>query len=134
MQKPPQDNSQRLFNKIILIADDEEMNLYLISAYLSNSGAQLIYATNGKEAVELCRSNKIDLVLMDVHMPIMDGLEATEIIKENCNIPVIAVSALKMDLKSNDPRISLFDNYLEKPIKQEYLIQIIDSVLSSDLA
>ena len=83
----------------ILIADDEELNYLLLKEYLDGSGALISYAVNGKEAVEKCRENPVDLVLMDIRMPVMNGIEATSAIREFASIPVIAVSAFCYDLE-----------------------------------
>jgi len=70
--------------KVILIAEDEVFNYKLIEKTLRKTGAKIIWADNGKEVVKLCEdtSNKIDLILMDIKMPVMNGFEASEKIKE----------------------------------------------------
>ena len=67
--------------KMILIIEDEPKNLTLLRDLLQVSGYSTIEATDGKQGVELAKSKKPDLILMDVQMPVMDGLEATRILK-----------------------------------------------------
>ena len=101
----------------LLIADDEELNYRLMTAYLGTSGASLFYAKNGRIAVEICRLNPIHLVLMDIRMPEMNGIEAARIIKEFSDIPIIAVSAhYKTDFEIMENDLSWFDHYIQKPV------------------
>jgi len=81
--------------KNILVAEDDNGNFLLTQNVLKKAGANVIRAENGREAVDICKKrNDIDFVLMDIKMPVMDGLEATKIIKEmNPNLIVIALSA-----------------------------------------
>ena len=85
--------------KMILIVEDEPKNLTLIRDLLQVSGYKTIEATDGEEGVELAKAKKPDLILMDVQMPVMDGLEATQILKADAttsNIPVFALSSYAM--------------------------------------
>ncbi|GAG21787.1 unnamed protein product, partial [marine sediment metagenome] len=81
--------------KKILIAEDIHVNFILLEAILKGTNVDLVWAKNGKEAVEICiKNDDIDLVLMDINMPEMNGLEATaEIRKHKKNLPVIAQTA-----------------------------------------
>ena len=83
-------------NKILLV-DDELMNRVVASKILKKEGYEVIEATNGQEAIELLQSTKVNLVLMDLMMPVMDGFEAIKIIKSDEDmkkIPIIVISAL----------------------------------------
>jgi len=116
----------------ILVAEDEEVNYLYIEALLEeNPKFDLIHAKNGKEAVDICmRDNDIDLVLMDIKMPIMNGHEATEQIKLKFpQMPVIAQTAYTT---SSDKELALkkgCDDFLTKPIKKEELFRIINAYL-----
>jgi PAS domain S-box-containing protein len=85
--------------KVILIAEDVESNFKLIRYFLTGSNAEVLHAFNGKEAVEKCLSTgKIDLILMDIKMPVMDGYTAVKLIREkNTTIPIIAQTAYADD-------------------------------------
>ncbi|MFK5914648.1 MAG: response regulator [Woeseiaceae bacterium] len=104
-------------NKTILIVDDIPANRMLLKAFLADKDYHFIEAENGHQGVELALEHKPDLILMDITMPIMSGIEATLSIKKEPsikNIPVIATSALKSDERDTDE--NLFDGYLTKPI------------------
>lgn len=107
----------------ILVADDAEMNRELVAGYFEGSGHRLIFATNGREAVDLARSQKPDLVLMDIRMPVMDGYDATVEIKSIPSyreIPVLAVTA--STLKEGEARVrSICDGFIRKPFSQNDL-------------
>jgi CheY-like chemotaxis protein len=85
--------------KVILVAEDIESNFKLIRYFLNGSNAEILHAYNGKEAVEKCLSvENIDLVLMDIKMPVMDGYTAVKLIREkNNSVPIIAQTAYADD-------------------------------------
>ncbi|MFA6192582.1 MAG: HD domain-containing phosphohydrolase [Sulfurimonas sp.] len=103
---------------IVLLCDDELMNRKVASKILEKEGFSVIEAQNGKEAIEVLKHKKIDLILMDLMMPVMDGYEATKIIKENdefSTIPLIIISALS-DKEAITKGLELgADEYLTKP-------------------
>jgi len=109
---------------IILIADDIELNRTLFVEYLKNTSLHLFEASNGKEALEILENNPIDLVLMDIKMPVMNGYEATKIIKETYGIPVIALTASVITQRDNEEN-QIFDDFLEKPILPVRLINTL---------
>ena len=105
--------------KVILIVDDEPNNLKLVRDLLQVFEYTTIEATDGKRGVELARAMKPDLILMDIMMPKLDGLEATRILKADAgtrNIPVLALTSQAM--KGDKERIlqAGCDGYLTKPI------------------
>ena len=106
----------------ILIAEDEPSNYHLLFAYLKNMGANILWARNGQEACEIVNSNNIDIILMDIKMPVMSGIEAAKNIKqEHAEIPIIAQTAFTHsnyeELLSN----KIFDKLITKPIKRAEL-------------
>ncbi len=118
-------------DKVILVAEDENSNFELVRAILSRTGAKIIRATNGKEAVDICLENmKIDIVLMDIRMPEMNGYEATKKIKSvKSDLPVISLTAYAM---ADDRQKSLeagCDDYLAKPVKPQLLMNRIFNLL-----
>ncbi|MBN4054169.1 fused response regulator/phosphatase [Nitrospira defluvii] len=104
----------------ILIADDTDINLKVISTFCKNQGYDIVTARDGRAAVEKFSPNPIDLVLMDVMMPVMDGYEATSKIKAISGdmwIPVILVTALEDNEENLTKGISCgADDYLTKPV------------------
>lgn len=102
----------------VLICDDELMNRKVASKILTKEGFNVLEAQNGKEAIEILNANKIDLILMDLMMPVMDGYEATSLIKNDENlstIPLIIISALS-DKEAINKCLKLGANeYLTKP-------------------
>ena len=114
----------------LLIAEDEEMNfLYLETLFEEiTTNVTLFHAKNGKEAVKIFTKQQIDLVLMDLKMPIMDGYEATRQIKliDN-NIPIIAQTAFTHD--KNKTLQNGFDDFLSKPISEQSLSEKINKYI-----
>jgi signal transduction histidine kinase len=111
--------------KIILVAEDDESNFRLIKYFLAKVNAEIIRAGNGKEAVEkLLSGNKIDLILMDIGMPVMDGYTATRLIREtNQALPIIAQTAYAEDMKR---AIECGCNgFISKPFDKKHLIRIL---------
>lgn len=106
----------------ILLAEDNESNRKVITGYLDNYDLLIIEAVNGVEAIYKTLSKKPDLIIMDLHMPEMDGYTATRKLKEihNISTPVIALSASK--LLQFAAKEKLFDSYLPKPVSRTKLI------------
>ncbi|HEY0005597.1 MAG TPA: diguanylate cyclase [Pyrinomonadaceae bacterium] len=113
----------------ILVADDEPVNRALIQRRLEREGYRVVTAQNGREAVEMARSILPHLVLLDVMMPVMDGLEACELLKDNestRDIPVIFLSARdETEVKVRGLTLGAND-YISKPFKAEELIARVD--------
>lgn len=108
----------------ILIVDDIEVNRELICEYFDEQPFTILHASNGEQAIDVIRKEMPDLVLMDVRMPIMSGIEATEVIKNNpsiSDIPIIAVTASVVEDKKADKKSSLFDAVLYKPLNRKAL-------------
>jgi CheY-like chemotaxis protein len=121
-------------NKVVLVADDIDINYKLIEEILSPTKAKIIWAKDGKEAVDYCLKNdNIDLVLMDIKMPVMNGFEATQKIKEHKKeLKIIGQTAYAHD---NDRLKCLnagFDNYIAKPIKIDTFLSTINQVFSQN--
>lgn len=113
-------------DKVILIAEDEESNYTFLEHVLKRTGVRLLWAQNGKDAVNIAKNEKVDLVLMDIRMPGMDGYEATEIIKkENKALPVIAQTAYALKGEKELSIGSGCDDYISKPIDITELMAIL---------
>ena len=116
----------------ILVAEDEEINYLYIKALLSSSNIDIVWAQNGSEAVEIFRKDKgFNIILMDLKMPVMNGLEATKRIKEiSPDIPVIAVTAFSDQEVAGMEPVVKFSGYIVKPIEKAALIMKISSALN----
>ena len=112
----------------ILIAEDTDSNYDLVKAILHPY--QLARALNGYEALLLIQENDYDLILMDIRMPLMDGLEATrEIRKLGKDIPIVALSANTFDEDKIQAYEAGCDMYLEKPIRKQEIIELIENLI-----
>lgn len=106
----------------VLVADDTVANRTLVKAYLSRLGFGVVLAENGKEAVELFEREPLDIILMDVMMPVMDGLEATREIRRRAPerwIPIVMLSALGSDADVVSGLDTGADDYLVKPLSYQ---------------
>jgi DNA-binding response OmpR family regulator len=117
-------------NKSILIVEDDLINFYYLKELLSEMNAIIIHAKDGYEAIDFCNNKRIDIVLMDIQMPGMNGIDATrEIRKSNSKIPIIAVSAY-VDQENIDKMLEVGGNsFVEKPIDREILFQKISELI-----
>ncbi|MRT91877.1 ATP-binding protein [Ancylomarina sp. 16SWW S1-10-2] len=111
----------------ILIAEDNESSSFLLERILEAYNMNILRAKNGQDAVELCKSRSdIDMVLMDIKMPILDGYDATRQIKQiRPHLPIIAQTAYAMEVDKNDAKESGCDDYISKPIIKEKLISLL---------
>ena len=119
--------------KVILIVDDEPKILKLIHDLLQVSGYTTIEATDGKQGVELTKARKPDLILMDIRMPVMDGIEATQILKTDPgtrNIPVLALTAHAMKGDKEKILEAGCDGYITKPVDIRNLRKKVAEFLS----
>lgn len=111
--------------KLILVAEDEDSNFELVRIVLAKR-YRLIRAKNGIEAVTYSEDEKPDLILMDIRMPDMNGLDATRIIKEvNHDVPIVALSAYAFDENIREAKAAGCDDFLAKPFRVEDLIEIV---------
>ncbi len=124
--------SQRL-KPLILMAEDNKHNIATISLYLTHSGYDLIVAHDGIEAINLARSQQPDLILMDIQMPGMNGIEAIGKIRQIPEIehtPIIALTALAMSGDREKCLASGANEYLSKPVNLKQLRQTIQQLIS----
>jgi CheY-like chemotaxis protein len=116
--------------KTILIAEDEEFNFLYLREILGPTKAVILRAMDGEMAVQICMSSSVDLVLMDIKMPRMNGLDATKNIRSfNLKIPVIAQTAFALIEDSEKCFAAGCTDYLTKPISNDLLLSIIDKYL-----
>lgn len=115
--------------KKILIVDDEEAILKILSIKLRVSGYDVIAASDGRKGLELVRSEKPDLVVLDVILPKMNGLQVLEKLQERSNLPIIAFSARPENAQKV---ISLgADDFIAKPFDVDALIKRIEKLLNN---
>ena len=119
----------------ILVAEDNPVNQKLLRLMLEMHGHHVLVTPDGKEAVAVYQSDEIDLVLMDVQMPGMNGFEATTTIRElekntGTHVPIIAVTAHVMPGYKEECLNAGMDNYLAKPFRMQELFAIIDETLA----
>lgn len=115
--------------KTVLVAEDNDSN-YILMTYILRGHYDVVRANNGQEAIEMVERGGIDLVLMDIKMPIMDGLEATRQLKEiNPQLPIIALTANVFD-SDRDAAIAVgCDDFLAKPVSAKLCLETIDRIL-----
>ena len=119
---------------LILLAEDNEANIMTFSSYLEAKGYRMLLARDGQEVIALAKTHHPDLILMDIQMPVMDGLEATRQIRLDPNlidIPIIALTALAMTGDREKCLAAGADEYLTKPVKLKALSLSIQKLLST---
>ena len=116
-----------------MLVEDNIVNQKVILFMLSKEGYDVATAANGAQAIDMFEMNPFDLVLMDIQMPVMGGIDATQKIRtlekdKNAHIPIVALTANAM---KGDREICLaagMDEYLSKPIKKNELIEMIENL------
>ncbi len=110
---------------LILVAEDEDSNYELVKIVLAKR-YRLMRAKNGIEAVTFCEDEHPDLILMDIRMPDMNGLDATRIIKEvNHDVPIVALSAYAFDENIREAKEAGCDHFMAKPFRVEDLLDVV---------
>lgn len=127
IRKTGQVNTTILDGKRILMVDDNEMNRLVASTILRNYGVVIEEAQNGLEAIEKIQQYPFDIVLMDVQMPVMDGVEATRIIRRTISeeLPVIALTAFAIKGDSQKFIAAGMNDYLSKPFEENQLLTVV---------
>jgi signal transduction histidine kinase/CheY-like chemotaxis protein len=119
-------------NETILIAEDDDINFLLLEKILQLKNYKILRAVNGKEAVEICKNNTtIDLLFMDIKMPVMNGFEAFELIRGfNQNLPIIANTAYS-SFEDKEKIINAgFTNYISKPLNKNEIFYLLSSIFN----
>jgi CheY-like chemotaxis protein len=128
LAQPPESESP-----LILIGDDNKANIITFSGYLEAKGYRMILAKDGKEVIDLAKQYQPDLIVMDIQMPLMDGLEASKRIRldpQLAHIPIIALTALAMTGDREKCLESGANEYLTKPVRLKQLDQTIRQLLN----
>lgn len=119
-------------NKKILIVEDDEANLLLLYDILSFNSFKVYKASDGKTAINTALTTKPDIILMDMLMPVMDGIEATRILKDDKrtkDIPVIALTAFAMKGDKEKMINAGCNDYLVKPFNIDSLLEIVNKYI-----
>ena len=132
---PAEMQSNSLQGKRVLVAEDVQINQYLVKHFLAASGCTLTFVDNGRKAVEQVCQNNFDVVLMDIQMPEMDGTEATRAIRafadsHKAAIPIIALTANAIKGSAEKYLAAGMNDYLSKPFTKEALLQTIERTLT----
>ncbi|MFP4470331.1 MAG: response regulator [Bacteroidales bacterium] len=123
-------------NSTVLIADDVIHNRFLIKEFLKNANLQTYEASNGKEALDQAKLHNPEIILMDIRMPSMDGIEATRLIREEPglkDVRVVALTASVMEEEIKKIANAGFDDFLKKPVKLSSLIRMLIKYLPHEI-
>jgi len=118
----------------VLVVEDNEMNRDMLSRRLTRRGFQVIFAVDGQQGVDLARSERPDIILMDMSLPVMDGWEATRRVKSDDatrSVPVIGLTAHAMAGDREKAIEAGCDDYDTKPVELERLIGKMERLLSA---
>ena len=119
-----------LHGKKILVVEDDLVNSELIKEILYDSKIELIQAVTGKEAIELCRENDYDIILMDIQLPERNGFDATmEIKKFKPDIPIIAQTAYAFESDKQKALSAGCSDYITKPFRKDDLLRMVAKYL-----
>ncbi|HJE20255.1 MAG TPA: response regulator transcription factor [Aliicoccus persicus] len=113
----------------ILLVDDDQNILTFVSRQLEKNGNEVVTATDGRRAVEKLKTHDVDIAIVDIMMPFMDGLSLTEVIKNNHDIPVIMLTAKSQIDDKREAFSRGADDYLTKPFEFEELLFRIEAIL-----
>jgi|GEM_PF-5226379 len=126
----PSENSKRKTALNILVAEDNAMNQEIMKGLLENLGHQVTLAENGEIAANLCLKGKFDIILMDINMPVMDGVESCQKIrKTNKTIPIIAVTANSLDSERKRCIEAGMNDFTTKPVDKKKLTTLLEPYL-----
>ena len=131
-KKAAKSDTSHIANAKVLLVEDNELNRLLAYTILTQYGAIVTNAENGAIALECLRKQKFDIILMDVQMPVMDGITATRFIRDELksDVPVIALTANAIKGKKEEYMQAGMNDYIAKPYDEEKMIAVIASLLS----
>jgi CheY-like chemotaxis protein len=116
----------------ILIVENEVSNRILIERVLSTRGYRCLLASNGQEALNMLDRERVDLILTDLSMPVLDGFRTTQLIRARpgmANVPIVAVTAYALSDESEAAMQIGCNEYLTKPFKPRQLLEVVDRLL-----
>jgi CheY-like chemotaxis protein len=118
--------------KTVLIVEDNEMNRELFTLLVNSLGCKILQAKDGEEGVRVAKENNIDLILMDIQMPKMDGITALKLLRSDDrtrDIPVIALTSYAMKGDKERYLEYGFSDYITKPIEKKQFLNALKSIL-----
>lgn len=120
----------------ILVAEDNEANQFLIKAITKSENWEITMVDDGEQAIESYKKQRFDLILMDVQMPVLNGYEATRVIRsleaeKGIHTPIIALTAYAMKSDKDECIEAGMDDYISKPFKRQEFIDIIKNALEN---
>ena len=128
-------NAPSFSNLSVLVAEDNDINQVVAKSLLEDLGLKVVLANNGKQAVELAHNHNFDLILMDLHMPEMNGSEAAFALRQaNITIPIIAFTAAVVVEEIDKALASGMDGYLTKPVNRSELYATLTKYLGGDMS
>jgi CheY-like chemotaxis protein len=116
----------------ILVVENEVSNRILIERVLSTRGYRCLSASNGQEALDILDYERVDLILTDLSMPVLDGYRATQLIRSRphlANVPIVAVTAFALHDEGEAARQIGCTEYLTKPFKPRQLLEVVERLL-----
>ncbi len=125
-----EENELNLSGKTILVAEDDFSSYFLIEQFLNETKARIVHAQTGQEVLDLMEKEKAELILMDINMPVMDGLEATRLVREADNkIPIVAQTAYAMENEKLKCFEAGCDDYISKPLTKSILLEKLKKLM-----
>lgn len=130
-----EESSTILKNKHILVVDDDAINRIVARKTLEYLGCNVVEAHNGKEAIEKLQNNKIDLVLMDIQMPVLNGVEATLAIRNKLknNVPIIALTANAFKNDIDKYLAAGMNDYITKPFEENTMFSVLNNIFAEEI-
>ena len=117
-------------DKLILVAEDDDLNYEYMKIVLEPTQSRIIRAKDGSQAVKMCANLNFDIILMDIRLPVINGIQATQTIREmGIKTPIIAQTAFAMDDDEQRCLDAGCNSYISKPISKEKLFTMIDSLI-----
>jgi two-component system CheB/CheR fusion protein len=133
-KRAPEATAKAIRGLRVLLAEDNEINAIYMRKILQNYGSQVLGAVNGQEVLDLLRKDRVDVILMDIQMPVMDGLTATRQIRSHDgsrydpNIPIVALTAFAMQEERDRFLEAGMNEVLVKPVKTEDLYRVLQKI------
>lgn len=115
----------------VLVVDDSELQILFEQSLLADENVEFFVARNGAEAIESARRDKPDLILLDIVMPVMDGIEAARHIRDDpgtCDIPIIMVTSQTEEEYMEDAFVGGCNDYVTKPVRKDELLAKVRSL------